>query len=166
MINMPSPREGAPSAFMINGLKKLMNPIRVLLPLALLACPATLSAQESSQPHSLPKGMSEKGIWIGTIDLCHAGPVDAKAGFDDYGGFPIVNITLPATLRDALAELTTASVGKQLPIRVDGKVVSEPYVNEPILGGLLQISGIDRAEADRIVAMLQVCPAEPVRTGG
>ena len=89
-----------------------------------------------------------------------------EADTDDHSGLPVVNITLPAELRDALATLTAANIGKPLPIRVDGKVVSEPHVNEPISGGQLQISGVDRAEADRIAAALQSCFGGTARTAG
>lgn len=126
----------------------------LLLAIALLACPALLAAQEPAKDE-VPT--PEKGIWIGSLALCDAGPVKAEARTDANDGLPVVNIALSATLRDALAELTAANIGKPLPIRVDGKVVSAPNVNEPIRGGELQISGLDQAEADRIVALLQVC---------
>lgn len=138
-----------------------------LLAFALLSCPASLAAQQDAgEARAAPAPPAEKGIWIGSLDLCRSGPVKAMASTDTYSGQPIVNVTLPATLRGALAELTAANIGKPMPIRVDGRVVSEPYVNEPISGGELQISGIDRAEADRIAAALQSCPAETARTDG
>ncbi len=111
-------------------------------------------------PGTAATGGPQRGIRIGDLDLCRAGPVKAEAGADPASGLPIVNIKLSATLRDALAELTRANIGKPLPIRVDGRIVSEPHVNEPILNGELQISGIDRTEADRIAAALQSCSAE------
>ena len=77
---------------------------------------------------------------------------------------PIVNIVLPAPLREAMAELTAANLGKPLPIRVDGRVVSAPLVNEPITGGQVQIAGVDQAEAERIAAALQTCPGETPKT--
>ena len=110
--------------------------------------------------------ISQRGIWIGDLDLCRAGPVKAEAGADPASGLPIVSIKLSEALRDALAKLTRANVGKPLPIRVDGRIVSEPHVHEPLLNGDLQISGIDRSEADRIAAALQSCPAETPRTTG
>ena len=64
------------------------------------------------------------------------------------------------------AELTAANLGKPLPIRVDGRVVSAPLVNEPITGGEVQIAGVDQAEAERIAAALQTCPGEAAKTAG
>lgn len=125
----------------------------LLLAIALFACPALLAAQQPAKDEAL----TEKGIWIGSLALCAAGPVKAESRIDANDGIPVVNIALSAALRDALAELTAANIGKPLPIRVDGKVVSAPNVNEPIRGGELQISGLDQSEADRIVALLQVC---------
>ena len=137
--------------------------IGALLVSALLAFPATLAAHDTTGSDA-PAEPAERGIWIGNLDLCRSGPVKAEAGTETYNGLPIVNITLSAELRDALAALTAANIGKPLSIRVDGRVVSEPYVNEPITGGELQISGVDRAEADRIAAALQSCPAATPRT--
>ena len=140
--------------------------IGTLLVSALLAFPATSPARGAAAPDTTSAEPMEKGIWIGNLDLCRSGPVKAEADTDDHSGLPVVNITLPAELRDALATLTAANIGKPLPIRVDGKVVSEPHVNEPISGGQLQISGVDRAEADRIAAALQSCFGGTARTAG
>jgi hypothetical protein len=141
------------------GLKMRLNLVPGLLAFTLLLCPAILRAEAPAQP-----GTTERGIWIGNLDLCRAGPVKATASIETLSGLPIVNIVLPAAMRDALAELTAANIGKPLAIRVDGRIVSEPHVNEPILGGQLQISGVDQAEADRIAAALQSCSAETART--
>lgn len=134
----------------------------ILLAMIMLAHPtAGSAAQGAAEPAVASPGGGDplkKGIWIGNLNLCNAGPVTAMASFDSFSGLPVVNITLDATLSDALGELTAANIGKPLPIRVDGKIVSEPNVNEPIRGGQLQISGLNQAEADRIVATLQACP--------
>lgn len=135
------------------------KPILILAASTLLSCPADLAAQAAAGPGPA----AERGIWIGDLDLCRAGPVEAKADTEIYSGLPIVSIVLPAPLRQALAELTAANIGKPLAIRVDGRVVSEPHVNEPITGGQLQISGVDQAEAERIAAALQSCPADTDR---
>ncbi|MFC3787009.1 hypothetical protein GGR90_002435 [Sphingopyxis italica] len=138
-----------------------LNLAPVLLASALLLCPAALTAQAVAQSGAA----AEKGIWIGNLDLCRSGPVKAVASIELYSSLPIVSIVLPAALHDALEELTAANIGKPLPIRVNGRVVSEPNVNEPISGGELQISGVDQAEADRIAAALQSCSTETARTG-
>lgn len=138
------------------------NVAHILFASALLSGPASLTAQTVAKPGPA----AEKGIWIGNLDLCRSGPVEAMVSTDVYSGSPVISIVLPAKLRGALAELTAANIGKPLPIRVDGRVVSEPHVNEPISGGELQISGVDQAEADRIAAALQSCPAEKPRTIG
>lgn len=135
-----------------------------LLTFALFFWSARLTAQDVAAADAVTARVAEKGIWIGNLDLCRSGPVKAIASFDAYGSLPIVSIVLPATLSGALAELTAANIGKPLAIRVDGRVVSEPHVHEAIVGGELQISGIDQAEAERVAATLQTCPAEPTRT--
>jgi preprotein translocase subunit SecD len=139
----------------MKGPKMRSKSITVLLIAAL--CPANLAAQPVE---------AEKGIWIGNLDLCRSGPVKATANIEPESGSPIVNIVLPAPLREAMAELTTANLGKPLAIRVDGRIVSEPHVHEPITGGEVQISGVDQAEAERIAATLQSCPADISKTAG
>lgn len=138
------------------------NLVHILFASALLSGSTSLAAQTVAEPGPA----AEKGIWIGNLDLCLSGPVEATASTDAYSGSPVVSIVLPAELRGALAELTAANIGRPLPIRVDGRVVSEPHVNEPISGGELQISGVDQAEANRIATALQSCSPETARTDG
>ncbi len=139
-----------------------LNLAPALLASCLLSCPAMLAAQAVGEPGAA----TEKGIWLGNLDLCRSGPVKAVASIEALSGLPIVSITLPEALRGALEKLTAANIGKPLSIRVDGRVVSEPHVNEPIVNGELQISGVDQAEADRIAAALQGCSAEGPRKAG
>lgn len=133
----------------------------LLFLLALAVGPAALAAPEPSDASPAhTDAAAEQGIWIGDLALCNAGPVKAALRAESYNGLPIVNITLPATLREALAKLTAANIGKPLPIRVNGRIVSEPHVNEPIQGGELQVSGLSQAEADNLVASLQACTGD------
>ena len=131
--------------------------------LALAVCPMAQAAQKPADAGPAPApaaGAVESGIWIGDLALCSAGPVKAVLRAESYNGLPVVNITLPATLREALAKLTAANIGKPLPIRVNGRIVSEPHVNEPIQGGELQVAGLSQAEADDLVASLQACAGD------
>jgi preprotein translocase subunit SecD len=54
---------------------------------------------------------------------------------------PVVSITFDAQGGQRFAKLTSENVGKPFAIILDGKVISAPNINEPIIGGQAQISG-------------------------
>jgi preprotein translocase subunit SecD len=54
---------------------------------------------------------------------------------------PVVEITFDQQGGAKFAKLTAENVGKPFAIILDGKVLSAPNINEPILGGQAQISG-------------------------
>lgn len=54
---------------------------------------------------------------------------------------PTVTITFNTEGGEKFAKLTSANVGKPFAIILDGKVLSAPNINEPILGGSAVISG-------------------------
>ncbi|MET0252014.1 MAG: protein translocase subunit SecD, partial [Novosphingobium sp.] len=66
---------------------------------------------------------------------------DAKQTFDPQNNTPVVSITFNQEGGAKFARLTTDNVNKPFAIILDGKVLSAPNINEPILGGSAQISG-------------------------
>ncbi len=67
--------------------------------------------------------------------------VDARQGFDQQSGAPVVTIRFDAGGSNTFARVTSQSVGKRFAMVLDGQVLSAPSINEPILGGSAQISG-------------------------
>lgn len=67
--------------------------------------------------------------------------VQAKQVFDPKTNAPQISITFNQQGGEKFAELTTANVNKRFAIILDGKVLSAPSINEPILGGGAVISG-------------------------
>ncbi len=65
---------------------------------------------------------------------------DARQGFDQDGR-PVVDITFNATGARRFGRVTQENVNKPFAIILDGKILSAPNINEPILGGRAQISG-------------------------
>lgn len=63
------------------------------------------------------------------------------AGVDNSGITPCVTFELTKEGTGLFAEITTKNVNKPISIVFDGKMISAPIVNEPILGGSGQISG-------------------------
>lgn len=67
---------------------------------------------------------------------------DAQQGYDQQqANQPVVNIRFNGTGGRKFARVTTENVNKPFAIILDGKVLSAPNINEPILGGSAQISG-------------------------
>ncbi|WP_338468276.1 protein translocase subunit SecD [Novosphingobium sp. ZN18A2] len=66
---------------------------------------------------------------------------NATQGNDQQTNEPVVNITFSNEGGAKFAKLTSENVNKPFAIILDGKVLSAPNINEPILGGTAQISG-------------------------
>ena len=75
----------------------------------------------------------------------------ARQGFDPQNGQPVVNISFDPNGSRTFARVTSDNVGKRFAMVLDGKILSAPSINEPILGGSAQISGqfskVDSANA-------------------
>jgi len=81
---------------------------------------------------------------------------DATIGTDPNTGEIQVNVTFNSEGTQTWGEITTARVGKQIAIVLDGVVQSAPVVNEPILGGNTAISGkFTPEEAKKLKTVLQ-----------
>jgi preprotein translocase subunit SecD len=67
--------------------------------------------------------------------------VQARTGIDEFTDQPMVMIAFDEAGTRKFAQMTAANVGKPLAIVLDGKVLSAPVINEPIVGGNAQIAG-------------------------
>jgi len=65
----------------------------------------------------------------------------ATVGNDPKTNEPLVEIAFDQQGGAKFAKLTSENVGKPFAIILDGKVISAPNINEPILGGQARISG-------------------------
>ncbi|MSU75921.1 protein translocase subunit SecD [Patescibacteria group bacterium] len=80
----------------------------------------------------------------------------AAVGFNQQTGEPEVNLTFNAEGTKKFGEITTRSVGKQVPIVLDGVPVSSPTIQEAITGGNAQITGgFSADEAKQLVVQLK-----------
>lgn len=81
---------------------------------------------------------------------------DASIGTDPTSGQLQVNVTFNADGTKKWGEITSARVGKQIAIVLDGVIQSAPVVNEPILGGSTAISGeFTPEEAKKLKTVLE-----------
>jgi hypothetical protein len=94
------------------------------------------------------------GLWIGQIRMCGGAIKRLTAGVDDMDGAPTAQIALRRDAARTFAVETTVRVGMQLAVHLDGRLILNPYVNEPILGGVLQIRMADPAEVETIRAAI------------
>ena len=67
--------------------------------------------------------------------------IDAQPGHNSQTNESIVSITFNSEGGRKFARVTQENVGKPFAMILDGKVLSAPNINEPILGGQAQISG-------------------------
>ncbi len=87
---------------------------------------------------------------------------NAQGGFDSRNGEPDVSITFNSEGGAKFAKLTSENVNHPFAIILDGKVLSAPNINEPILGGTAQISGSFSADSASRLAISLRSGALPV----
>ncbi|MFM2301142.1 MAG: protein translocase subunit SecD [Pseudomonadota bacterium] len=87
---------------------------------------------------------------------------NAQQGFDDRNNTPIVSITFDQQGGAKFARLTTENTGKRFAIILDGKVLSAPVIQEPIIGGQARISGSFTVESANQLAISLRSGALPV----
>ena len=87
---------------------------------------------------------------------------NAQPSNDDRTNAAVVNITFDQQGGAKFARLTTENVGKPFAIILDGKVLSAPVIEEPILGGTARISGSFNAESANQLAISLRSGALPV----
>ncbi len=89
--------------------------------------------------------------------------VDARQSFDQDGNAPVVTIRFDAAGGATFARVTAQAVGKRFAMVLDGKVLSAPSINEPILGGSAQISGNFTVESANNLAISLRSGSLPVK---
>ncbi len=87
--------------------------------------------------------------------------VDAGTGFDQRSGQPIVQFRFDSQGAKRFADITRNNVGKPFAIVLDGRVLSAPVIQEPILGGSGQISGNFTVQSAKDLAVLLRAGALP-----
>jgi len=93
----------------------------------------------------------EVGLWAGPLQLCRD-TVEAATVAEDSIGMPLLAIKLKPELKDRLRLETEKRVGQPMAVRLDGRIVSEPYVLEPITGGEISLSGATQPQVEAMRA--------------
>ncbi|MCA1662049.1 MAG: protein translocase subunit SecD [Novosphingobium sp.] len=87
---------------------------------------------------------------------------NAQQSFDPQTNEPVVTIQFDSEGGAKFARLTTENVNRPFAIILDGKVLSAPNINEPIIGGTAQISGSFTVESANQLAIALRSGALPV----
>jgi preprotein translocase subunit SecD len=96
-----------------------------------------------------------RGLYIGRALFRPKDIAKAEAGIDEYTDDFIVALTFSKPASQRFKALTTQYLRQTLPIFLDGQLLSCPIVNEPILGGHVEISGnLSAAEAEQLVSQI------------
>ena len=89
--------------------------------------------------------------------------INAQQQFDQQSGQPVVTISFDSGGANTFARVTTQNVNKRFAMVLDGKILSAPSINEPILGGSAQISGSFTVDTANNLAIALRSGALPVK---
>jgi preprotein translocase subunit SecD len=103
---------------------------RVLPLLMLLAIAGSQSVQAAP-----PAGFAIGGEAFSQRDI-----LDARA-MPSLDGIATIMLTFAPPAAKRLKALTTTQVGKAMPVTLDGKLLAEPVVAQPIDGGVIEMNG-------------------------
>ena len=95
------------------------------------------------------------------VEIDGANLIDATPRLSQDTGGWIVDFTLDSLGARQFAKTSTEHVGEPFAIVLDGKVISAPVINEPIIGGRGQIRGGFNAQGARDLAVLLRAGALP-----
>ena len=94
-------------------------------------------------------GATTAGFAIGGQHFAQAEILDARA-MPSLDGIATIMLTFTPPAAKRLKTLTTAQVGKAMPVTLDGKLLAAPVVSAPIAGGVIEMDGhfaLPQAEA-------------------
>ncbi|HEX2763794.1 MAG TPA: hypothetical protein VHM92_08145 [Allosphingosinicella sp.] len=87
---------------------------------------------------------AKEGLWIGPIHVCREN-VQSVTRICDADGRWALMIALAPSMQPRFGEETARLAGRPMDIRLDGRLLSAPNINEPIFGLEAQISGPPKA---------------------
>ncbi|MDI6631839.1 MAG: protein translocase subunit SecD [Thermoanaerobacteraceae bacterium] len=88
---------------------------------------------------------------------------EARESLDPQSNQPEVDLTFNPVGAKKFAEATTENVGRKIAIYLDGKMIQEPTVQEPITNGRARITGYSTLEEAHRIAVLLQSGALPVK---
>ena len=131
----------------------------------------TFGFREVAEPNPHGSGTSESGAWVelpmgsaagktyhvAANPICHVGDVaDVQVIYGPSGW--TISVTFTEEGSRKMAAFTTANVGRQLAIEIDGVITSMPMINEPFSSGAMITGDFDEATASRIADAIRKAP--------
>lgn len=98
----------------------------------------------------------------GKTHLTGADLVDAQAQFGGQYGKPIISLEFTREGKEKFAKLTKENIGKNVPIVLDGQVLTNPVVNQAITDGKAIIEGSMSIDEAKNLAVLLKGGALPI----
>lgn len=124
----------------------------VILPLLLLALVFSLPAQAAT-PVTF-EVIDGTGKAVARLDIPVDQIADVTSGFDPSGR-PVLNMRLATDARKAFGAFTKAHLYKLMRVRIGDKVLTPgARLMSPILGGSLQLNGLDAKEIEAAKKLL------------
>jgi hypothetical protein len=125
--------------------------LALLLACLAAAAPAAAPAQRPAQ---------SRGLWIGPIPACAGTVAGVTVGVDQVSeDWLSAIVTFRPGWRAALLRATRGLVGREMPVRLDGRVLMAPMVREPITGGMISVAPVTARQGERIrAAARRRCP--------
>ncbi|GAA4644173.1 hypothetical protein GCM10023115_21330 [Pontixanthobacter gangjinensis] len=138
---------------------------KLVAPNAIAAPASEIETRPGIQVYPYADGTPQQGLSMPVVRLGGIqgdSLTEAKSGVNPQDNSSVVNITFDAQGGAKFAKLSTENVGKQFAIILDGKIISAPVFNEPILAGSAQISGSFTPESAYSLAISLQSGALPV----
>ena len=88
-------------------------------------------------------------------ELILSGEFVEKIKATEMGESPAVAFQLTPEGKVLFEELTRHYLGRSMPMRLNGQIVSEPVVREPISSGTGILTGVSQTQAEAIVAAIR-----------
>ncbi len=120
--------------------------------------PGCIALPDAENPNRIYWVKTSRRATVEGADL-----VDAQPSFDGQTGEPVVTFRFNQKGALKFARLTQANVGKPFAIILDGKVISAPVIQTPILGGSGQITGRFTVEETRVMSAVLRSGALPAK---
>ena len=118
--------------------------------LAIITAAALSLAAEPRLPSA-----SGLGVHIASVKLCRDAVVGADWKNTKAGPRLTLNLAKPAS--EAIQQRTRALVGKSLPVTLDGRMLLEVYVLEPLTSSSLQLA-LGMSEAGEMMSAISKSP--------
>lgn len=95
-----------------------------------------LAAAQAGQP---APDVTMRGLWFGPVQICRDTVERVSDGADPETGDRFLYVTFKRDLHARVEAETAARVADTISVRLDGRTILEPVVNEPIAGGRIQL---------------------------